>query len=735
VQIDDPPKVLEKKPLTKEDLRKAQVEEALREAKTLYAIAVIRQRHEKLLQAITALENAAALDSESLELRRALVPLYGMVGREDEAMKLCREVLDGNPHDGEIAFQFAKLLKADGRPAEAIPILQKAVALKEAQDRPERLLFMLSDLYELLDKKNEHAEAAKVQEAIIHTITEKREQLLFGHGFLREDLEASLARAYERLGRARVQLKQYEKAVLAFRGARATLLKIDDPNSRHQAVRISWNLSEMAAAQEKWGEAMEALDDYLEHSPGEIEPYEKKIELLRKLGRDSDVVPVIRRYAGREEFHLGLQLLLARELAKEPRSRREAEQLYQALLKKNIKPEIYRGLFNLYAADKRMTVALDLLDGAVRKSDPEENAAKVEERELAQEQMRAMVSVLRSDSALVAAVLPAALSEAGADEKRHFRTWGMLAELATRSREFDRAEKFFEACVESSAANEYVAYRGLLYVLARQHKNERIVVVCEEVLSGKRRLRIQANQLFHSAIAGALAELGKVDEALKHADKAIELSSEDHKVDEHQHKSALLAQAGRYDEAISECLKTMDKFPQAERVRAMRYALSNAYSLKGDHDKSEEQLRLVLESEPYAALANNNLGYQMADRNVNLDEAETLIRRAIDADRSVRKAAGETEANAAYLDSLGWVLFRKGKLTDAREWLEKAAALHDGADDPAVWDHLGDVYAKLALPAKAKEAWSKSLKLYEGSGKRKADARRTEVEKKLKTLE
>ena len=48
--------------------------------------------------------------------------------------------------------------------------------------------------------------------------------------------------------------------------------------------------------------------------------------------------------------------------------------------------------------------------------------------------------------------------------------------------------------------------------------------------------------------------------------------------------------------------------------------------------------------------------------------------------------------NAAYVDSLGWVLFRRGKIKEARAELEKASRLPDGAHDPVVWDHLGDVY-------------------------------------------
>ena len=241
--------------------------------------------------------------------------------------------------------------------------------------------------------------------------------------------------------------------------------------------------------------------------------------------------------------------------------------------------------------------------------------------------------------------------------------------------------------------------------------------------------------LFESSLAAALADLGEYDDAVLHARKVVKLTSEEEHVRARCRLAEILARAGKFNEAIVECQDTMKEFPQAKRVRTARYTLSNVYSLKGEHDKSEEQLRLVLETDPDEPLANNNLGYQMADRNIHLEEAERLIRRAIAVDRIVRKDVGESEENAAYLDSLGWVLFRRGKLAEARVWLEKASSLPDEADQPTVWDHLGDVYAKLELTGKAKAAWTKALKLSDGAGIRKSDSRRTEIEKKLKTAE
>ncbi|MFZ4597022.1 MAG: tetratricopeptide repeat protein [Terrimicrobiaceae bacterium] len=101
-----------------------------------------------------------------------------------------------------------------------------------------------------------------------------------------------------------------------------------------------------------------------------------------------------------------------------------------------------------------------------------------------------------------------------------------------------------------------------------------------------------------------------------------------------------------------------------------------------------------------SAKACNYLGYMWADRNENLDEAEKLIRRAL---------AFEPN-NGAYLDSLGWVLFRKGRFEEAlTELLRSTAALEQ--PDPVVLDHLGDTYEKLGRIAEAVLYWQKALQI------------------------
>ena len=97
-------------------------------------------------------------------------------------------------------------------------------------------------------------------------------------------------------------------------------------------------------------------------------------------------------------------------------------------------------------------------------------------------------------------------------------------------------------------------------------------------------------------------------------------------------------------------------------------------------DEAEALLRTILDIDPSHAAAANDLGFHLADQGRNLDEAERLVRSAIASDRIDRLKAGNAETeNAAYIDSLGWVLFRRGKLSEARTELERASQLHMGA--------------------------------------------------------
>ena len=126
-----------------------------------------------------------------------------------------------------------------------------------------------------------------------------------------------------------------------------------------------------------------------------------------------------------------------------------------------------------------------------------------------------------------------------------------------------------------------------------------------------------------------------------------------------------------------------------------------AYNETGDFAATERDLKKVLSLNEGFPDANNFLGYLYAERNVNLEESRRLIQKAVD----------QAPVNGAFQDSLGWVYYRMKQWKKARYHLQLAALLLEESEepDPVVYDHLGDVYLKLKLPAKALVAYNRAF--------------------------
>jgi len=146
--------------------------------------------------------------------------------------------------------------------------------------------------------------------------------------------------------------------------------------------------------------------------------------------------------------------------------------------------------------------------------------------------------------------------------------------------------------------------------------------------------------------------------------------------------------------------REMEKDSQLQNLlKQCHFLLSAILVEKGDLAAGMKILESVYEFDPTDPSVNNDLGYLYADQNIKLEQAEKMIRLAL-------KAEPE---NHAYLDSLGWVLFRRDKLDEALDYLLKAV---EGSEegDSTLWDHLGDVYQKMGNAEKATESWETALK-------------------------
>jgi tetratricopeptide (TPR) repeat protein len=171
-----------------------------------------------------------------------------------------------------------------------------------------------------------------------------------------------------------------------------------------------------------------------------------------------------------------------------------------------------------------------------------------------------------------------------------------------------------------------------------------------------------------------------------------------------------LFDSGDKSAGISVLESAVKTFP---KDTATLFTLADVYADAGRVPDAEKSLRQVIAAEPNNASALNYLGYMLANRGEQLDEAVRLVQKAL-----------ETEPdNGAFLDSLGWAYFRKGDLDNAEKYLSSAA--QKLPDNSEVQDHLGDLHARRMRWSDAIAAWSKALA---GDGQ---DVEKAAIEKKI----
>jgi len=160
-----------------------------------------------------------------------------------------------------------------------------------------------------------------------------------------------------------------------------------------------------------------------------------------------------------------------------------------------------------------------------------------------------------------------------------------------------------------------------------------------------------------------------------------------------QTEGQLLRDAGRADEAYALLADAVKRFPDSPDLL---YDFALAAEKQGKPDEMEAALRKVMAAVPENHHAYNALGYSLAERGVRLDEAFTLI----------EKALSMAPGDPYIMDSMGWVQFRMGRLKDAEQTLRRAYALRNDAE---IAVHLGEVLWQQGQHGEAQKLWREAL--------------------------
>ena len=166
----------------------------------------------------------------------------------------------------------------------------------------------------------------------------------------------------------------------------------------------------------------------------------------------------------------------------------------------------------------------------------------------------------------------------------------------------------------------------------------------------------------------------------------------------HNSLGDFLRREERYSEAKIAYDRAVDIYRDNNNVSwVVLYARGITHERLQEWDKAESDFRNALTINPDQANVLNYLGYSLIDRGEKLDEAMTMIEKAV----SLQPESGYI------VDSLAWGLFKLGQYETAIPHMEKAAELMPV--DPIVTDHLGDLYWAVGRQLEAKFQWRRAL--------------------------
>lgn len=267
-----------------------------------------------------------------------------------------------------------------------------------------------------------------------------------------------------------------------------------------------------------------------------------------------------------------------------------------------------------------------------------------------------------------------------------------VAVLSMQLSDWATAEENFRKLLGLDFA-EMDAVRLYLGQIAEEHKQyDDALRWYAEVAPGEQYLAAQLR------IAQLLAKQGKLDAGRRHLQDAQAAGNAD-RIQLLLAESQLLRDAGRTKEAYELLAGSLAGQPEQPELLYESALLAEKL---GRHDVMEVNLRKLIRIKPDHAHAYNALGYSFAERNLRLAEAEELIVKALQL----------SPDDPFIIDSMGWVLYRKGDNAGALTQLQRAFSIRP---DPEIAAHLGEVLWVLGRRDEAKRTWQEAAKSHPGN--------------------
>jgi tetratricopeptide (TPR) repeat protein len=268
--------------------------------------------------------------------------------------------------------------------------------------------------------------------------------------------------------------------------------------------------------------------------------------------------------------------------------------------------------------------------------------------------------------------------------------WLLQGALQLQENQFASAEKSLQkflvladkANLPINHAGYVQAYLGLAQLAENRKDYDAAQMWLSKIEDDKERLAAQLRR------ASILAKQGKVADA-RHLIQQLPEQTQAQARAKLLAEMQLLRDYGQLKDAMSLIDKALTEEP---KNTDLMYELSTLHEKAKNYVRMEELLRQVIELQPTSAVAYNALGYSLADRGERLEEAKSLI----------EKALAITPNDPYITDSLAWALFRMGRLEES---LAQFQIAYKTRADAEIGTHMGEVLWQMNRKDEAIKIW------------------------------
>ena len=263
-----------------------------------------------------------------------------------------------------------------------------------------------------------------------------------------------------------------------------------------------------------------------------------------------------------------------------------------------------------------------------------------------------------------------------------------LAMLLIKQKEFLRAAKKLEEILSIVPDGDKMRfYLALVYYELEKNK-----------LAIENFLKVPSSSPYYLDTMLQLVTLYKLENQADKALQAMETILVQEKDDSqlYIYQASLLKQEKGPEAAIQVLSKAIERFPENT---AIRFFLGTLLDEVGQTEPMLRQMQIVIEMDKAYVPALNYLAYTYAEKEVNLDKAEELAQRALNF----------KPKDAYILDTMGWVLFKKGQFKEAVKHLSAAHQIRPS--ESVIAEHLGDAYYKLRSFEKAIRVYQQAVEV------------------------